>query len=142
MSPISSAARPTFANGCRFEVSEKDWLRSLARLLFWAAGIFAFIMAVLPHPPQVPGSPSDKIEHLVAFLVLAALGRWAYPDVKKRHLLLGLAAFGAVIEIVQAIPALNRDSDPLDWLTDVGAALAVFVVVALWSWWHGKAEPR
>ncbi len=107
--------------------------RTLPRLLFWAAGAVAFVFAVIPHPPSLPGAPSDKVQHIVAFLVLAILGRLAYPDVRKRELLLGLAGFGALIEIAQAIPALNRDSDPFDWIADVGAAFIVFVAIALWG---------
>jgi peptidoglycan/LPS O-acetylase OafA/YrhL len=106
--------------------------RRLPRLLFWSAATLAFVMAVLPHPPQVPGAPSDKVQHILAFLALAALARWAYPSVRKRVLLLGLAVFGAAIELVQAIPQLQRDSDPLDWVADVAAATAVFVLIALW----------
>ena len=108
----------------------------LPRLLFWAATAFAFVMAVIPHPPELPGHPSDKIQHILAFLVLAGLGRWAYPQVRKRELLLGLAAFGALIEMVQAIPMLHRDSDPYDWIADVAAALTVFVIV--WLWPHAE----
>lgn len=110
----------------------------MPRLLFWGAALFAFVMAIIPHPPEFPGEPSDKIQHVIAFLTLAALGRWAYPDTRKRDLLLGLAGFGGVIEVVQAIPALHRDSDPLDWLADVAAALTVFVIVALWRRSKGR----
>ena len=104
--------------------------RDAARPLFWAAAIFAFVMAVLPHPPMlfVP----DKVLHALAFLVLAALGTLAYPHVRKRNLLLALAAFGAFIEMVQGLPGVHRDSDPLDWLTDVVAAFVVFALIALW----------
>ena len=93
-------------------------------------------MAVIPNPPQPPGSPSDKVQHIAAFLVLAGLGRWAYPKTRKRRLLLGLAAFGALIEVVQALPIVGRDSDPLDWVADVSAALLVFLIIALWP--HSK----
>ncbi len=112
------------------------------RLLFWAAAAFAFVMAVLPHPPTVPGRPSDKVEHVVAFVVLAVLGRLAYPDTKKRYLLLGLAAFGAVIELVQGLPFVGRDRDPLDWIADVGASLIVFAAVALWSYFKQARRPK
>lgn len=115
--------------------------RHLPRILFWAAAAFAFVMAIVPHPPKLPGHPSDKIQHIVAFLVLALLGMWAYPAARKRQILFGLAAFGALIEFVQAIPQLHRDSDPLDWLADVGAAFAVFAAVALWSLFKGRAKP-
>ena len=33
---------------------------SILRFAFWAAVLFAFTMAVVPQPPQLPGAPSDK----------------------------------------------------------------------------------
>lgn len=102
------------------------------QVAFWVATIFAFIMAVLPQPPEFPGAPSDKVQHVIAFLVLAALGVLAYPRTPKRGLLLGLAAFGAVIELIQAIPGLNRDSDPMDWMADTLAAATVLTIFAIW----------
>ncbi len=114
-------------------------IRAVARPLFWAAGLFAFVMAVLPDPPPIPGDPPDKLQHGAAFLVLAVLGIAAYPALRKRYLLLGLAAFGALIEVVQGLPFVGRDRDPVDWLVDVGAALIVLAAVAVWSLW--KARP-
>src|SRR5438094_451884 len=43
----------------------------LRRVLFWAAALFAFVMAILPHPPELPGNPSDKLQHMAAFAPLA-----------------------------------------------------------------------
>ena len=101
----------------------------LRRVLFWAAAIFAFVMAVLPHPPELPGEPSDKIQHMVAFASLGVLGAWAYTGTALLHLLGGLSLFGAFIEVVQAIPTLHRDSDVKDWIADTVAAAAVLLVV-------------
>ena len=112
--------------------------QSLLRVLFWAAGVFAFIMAVLPQPPKLPGDPPDKIQHIFAFVVLAALGHLAYPETKKRKLLIGLMVFGAVIEFAQMIPQIHRDSDPFDWLADAAASLTVLVIVALWGLTHAR----
>ena len=106
---------------------------TLSRFIYWAAMLFAFVMAVMRHPPMLPGEPSDKVQHIVAFIVLALLGRLAYPKTRKRDLLFGLMAFGALIEIAQALPIVHRDSDPLDWFADTAAALTVFVIVALWT---------
>lgn len=103
-----------------------------ARAAFWAAFCFTFVMAVLPHPPQVPGQPSDKVQHVAAFATLAFLGSLAYPAVRLRSLFVSLSLFGALIEIVQAIPALQRDSDVRDWLADTVAAAVVLLVVR-WS---------
>jgi VanZ family protein len=105
------------------------------RLLFWAAAAFAFVMAVLPHPPRVPGEPNDKIQHIAAFVTLAMLGAWAYRRTPLIWLAVGLSLFGALIEIVQAIPMLHRDSDVLDWVADTVAAGVVLVAV---YWWRRR----
>jgi VanZ family protein len=111
----------------------------LPRLLFWSAAAFAFVMAVLPHPPQVPGSPSDKVQHVIAFVTLGLLGAWAYPRSGWAPLLAGLSLFGALIELVQAIPALHRDSDVVDWVADTVACAAA---LALARWWRVRAAGR
>jgi hypothetical protein len=92
------------------------------RTTFWTAAAFAFVMAVLPHPPQLPGAPSDKVQHIAAFLVLGALASFAWPRTSPVYLATALSLFGAVIELVQLIPALNRDGDPIDWIADTAAA--------------------
>ena len=114
-----------------------EWRASpTARAIFWAAACFAFVMAVLPQPPQVPGEPNDKVQHVIAFATLALLGSFAFPAMALTQLLLRLSLFGALIEVVQAIPALHRDSDVLDWLADTAAVIAVLVLV---RWWR---QPR
>jgi VanZ family protein len=114
-----------------------DWSASRAsRITFWAAACFAFVMAVVPHPPEVPGEPNDKVQHIVAFATLALLGVFAYPRTLLVKLLAGLSLFGAFIEVVQAIPVLHRDSDVLDWLADTAAVLVVLLLV---RWWRRRA---
>ena len=108
------------------------------RLAFWAAAAVAFVMALLPHPPQIPGNPSDKVQHMTAFATLGVLGCFAYPQLRRRRLIVGLSLFGALIEIAQEIPMLHRDSDPLDWLADT-IACAVAVVAVRW-WLRRKAR--
>ncbi|MEO7565004.1 MAG: hypothetical protein ABIR63_08770, partial [Sphingomicrobium sp.] len=105
----------------------------LLKSAFWAAAVFAFVMAVLPHPPRLPGSPSDKIQHITAFATLGLLSGLAYPRTAIIRLIVLLSLFGAVIEIVQAIPALNRDSDAIDWIADT---IACALVVAALGWWR------
>jgi VanZ family protein len=107
----------------------------ILRLAFRAALLFAFVMAVVPHPPQLPGAPSDKIQHISAFLVLGAMGFFAYPGVSRLALGAWLSLFGALIELVQAVPALGRDSDVLDWIADT---LAAAVILGLLHWSRGR----
>jgi len=107
-----------------------DWRGShVAQLLFWAAAAFAFVMAILPQPPAVPGAPNDKVQHIAAFATLAVLGTFAFPGATLLRMLVSLSLFGALIEVVQAIPALHRDSDILDWIADTVAVILVLMAV-------------
>jgi peptidoglycan/LPS O-acetylase OafA/YrhL len=103
--------------------------RTVLRLAFWAAALVALVMALLPHPPQLPGEPSDKIQHIAAFLTLGALGSFAYPKTNPLHLGAALSIFGAVIEVLQLIPALHRDGDPLDWMADTAAVALIILLL-------------
>lgn len=88
-------------------------------------------MALLPKPPEMPGAPGDKIQHMLAFFTLGALAASGWRARPGWALFAGLAAFGGAIEILQAIPALHRDAEPLDWLADMGAAATALAVVRL-----------
>ena len=110
----------------------------LLRLAFWAALLFAFVMAVLPQPPQIPGEPSDKLLHVTAFAVLAFLAPLAYRAAPMLRIGLLLSAFGALIEIVQLVPSLHRDGDWIDWVADTAALSAMLSLVSL----ARAAQPR
>ncbi len=112
-------------------------MRATIRPAFWFALVFSFVMALLPQPPQLPGTPSDKVQHVAAFATLALLGSTAYPSTSLIRWLVKLSGFGAMIELLQAIPALNRDSDAVDWVADTAAA--ALVLAAVW-WWRRKRE--
>lgn len=99
------------------------------QVLFCAAAVVALVMASLPQPPPLPGSPSDKVQHIMAFAVLTGLAALAFRKTSALKLLLLLSAFGALIEIVQLIPALHRDSEVMDWLADTAATAAVLCIL-------------
>ena len=103
--------------------------RRAVRILFWAAALFSFAMAINPHPPHFQGEPGDKVEHMAAFATLAALAAAGWPERNYAALGLGLSYFGAAIEIVQAVPALHRDCDIVDWAADT-AALSLVLAAA------------
>jgi peptidoglycan/LPS O-acetylase OafA/YrhL len=112
---------------------------TVLRAAFWIAAVIALVMALLPHPPRLPGEPSDKIQHIAAFLALGALGSFAYPKTHPVYLGTGLSLFGAAIEILQLIPALHRDGDPLDWMADTAAvALIIILLRRLKNWEFGR----
>ena len=99
--------------------------------LFWAAACFALVMALLPRPPQLPGAPSDKTQHILAFCVLTALAVGAYPKARLPALCAALSAFGALIELLQAIPQLHRDASIADWVADTLAVAFVAGLISL-----------
>jgi len=107
------------------------------RIMFWTATIFAVVMAVLPHPPQV-GHVSDKLQHSAAFVTLTVLAVAAYPRAELLRIAERLTLVGAVIEVVQSIPALHRDCDIRDLLTDCLAIGVVMAVVVLYRRHAGK----
>ena len=94
----------------------------VARVAFVIAGVFAFVMATLAHPPVLPGHPSDKLQHVLAFATLGVLSAYGFSDRPLVALFAVLTIYGGVIELVQAIPVLHRDSDILDLLADMVAA--------------------
>jgi VanZ family protein len=88
-------------------------------------------MALLPKPPALPMEPGDKIQHMVAFFTLGALAAAGWRKRRLAMLFAGLSAFGAAIEVFQAIPALKRDADVADWLADMAATAAALGLVRL-----------
>ena len=107
--------------------------RPVLRLLFWAASLSALVMALIPYPPPVPGHPSDKLLHMMAFATLGLLGSFAYPRVGALRLIAGLSVFGGVIEILQGTAMIHRDRDALDWIADT---VACAVVILALRWWR------
>jgi VanZ family protein len=113
-------------------MAASDPVLRLSRFLFWSAAIFAFVMAALPQPPPVPGAPSDKVLHVLAFTALGLLGSVAYPRLSPVKLVFGLSAFGGLIELVQLIPSLHRDAELMDWIADTAAVATIVVAIRLW----------
>ena len=109
----------------------------LARLAFCAALAFALYMAWDPHPLPT-GEIHDKYLHMLAFGTLTILACAGFPQAELLRIGERLSFLGALIEVVQAIPALHRDCDIMDWVADTAVIAGVLVVVALV---RGKATP-
>jgi len=82
-------------------------------------------MACLPVPPQLPGQFwDDKLQHALAFSVLTVLA----PPTRGWTMPLGMILFGGLIELLQMIPILQRDSSFLDLLADCAGVVLGLVV--------------
>lgn len=104
-------------------------IRRVAAVLFWIALAGATTLAIMPQPPRLPTDElGDKFHHILAFATLAALAAAAWPQAPRLRVIERLSFLGALIEVVQSVPALHRDCDIRDWVADT---LAVAVVTGI-----------
>ena len=100
----------------------------LSKLTFWLALLAVMAAATTPVAVPLPATANDKVQHMLAFALLAFLALRAYPVAGWLRVLAGLALYGALIEIVQMIPALHRMSEWRDWAADLaGVAIALII---------------
>jgi len=104
-------------------------LRRLFVLAFWGAILFAYVEAILPGGEATHMTSWDKLDHMTAFFTITFLARGAYPRIAPWRLFLWLAAFGAFIELSQALPFIRRDAEWNDWFADMAAILVALIVV-------------
>jgi hypothetical protein len=113
-------------------------LLRFVQFVFWATLLFTFVEAVMPPKRAIPLFPWDKAEHFAAFYVLTLLAAAAFPRRSLVMVAVALSAFGASIELIQALPFVNRDCDLWDWVADTIAVGAALVPMAL-VWWRTEA---
>ena len=122
-----------------------SWLPSppTFRIAFFAAVAVAVIAALAPSPEFEPTFKYvDKVQHMVAFAVLAGLARFGFPDASQWRIVERLSFLGAAIEVFQSIPALHRDCDLWDWAADtLAATIAVVVLTRLIARRAATADP-
>lgn len=105
-----------------------------AKAAFWGTVLFTFVCAEIP-PKYAPHLfPWDKAEHFVAFYVLAFMAAAAFPRLGLTVIVVALSLFGAIIELVQALPFIHRDCDFWDWVADMIAITASLAPVCLAQW--------
>lgn len=75
----------------------------LWRLCLVVSVIVILYLATSSQPYQVPSSPNDKVNHLIAFLELALLARLGWPRLGVMHLVPPLLGYGFAIELIQAL---------------------------------------
>lgn len=93
--------------------------------LFYLACLIVLAVALAPVQGQ-SGSGVDKLQHLAAFYGLTLLALAAHPKRRLIVIAAGLAAFGALIEVLQGLAIFARDRDIADWVADMtGVALAM-----------------
>jgi VanZ family protein len=106
-------------------ISIRQW-----RWMFWACALGVLALSLMPLSTQLPTTGWDKTNHLLAFSVLAILGNQAYRG-RTVTVLLGLLAYGGLIEILQSFTP-DRMAEWADLLADsVGLAVGLALKVLL-----------
>ncbi|HKP22618.1 MAG TPA: VanZ family protein [Dongiaceae bacterium] len=110
-------------------------LRRLLRIAFYAASALVAGLSLVPSATLPPTSIGDKMEHAIAYAVLGLLGAASSARGVTRTIL-GLAAFGLIIEALQTFSP-GRSPDLLDAATDVigaGLGCAAAIVLRRMTW--------
>ncbi|WP_245457987.1 MULTISPECIES: hypothetical protein [unclassified Mesorhizobium] len=108
----------------------------LARIVFLVTLTGVLLLALLPvrFLPDLGMAVTfhdDKLNHAIAFVVLAALGSLGWPE-HRAKLIFVLAFTGAAIEVLQGSQLIGRDLDGLDWVADC-AGMALGLTIAGWT---------
>lgn len=98
--------------------------------LWWLAVLGTLVVCLIP-PPSIPlPENSDKVEHFLAYFLLAASAVQIY---QRRAALVwaavGLVALGIGIELAQGALTVNRMADPMDALANSVGVLAGMAIV-------------
>lgn len=101
----------------------------------WQAWIrFVFWLALLPNPPALPRQATDKVQHVAAFAALTFLAALDFQGLRLRVIFVAMAALGMAIEILQMIPALQRDAQASDWLANCATTAATLLLCVALRW--------
>jgi len=105
-------------------------------VVFLLLVLVSLAMFLTPGPDVPQGGPNDKVVHAGIFVVLTLAGLLA--AVPRVRLGVGLAAYAAVTEVLQATLPIQRDGDWRDWLADVTGVLLALLL----GWPMARAAQR
>lgn len=95
-------------------------------LLLWCVAVLAVIVVCLiPPPPLALPQNSDKVEHFLAYFLLAGSAVQLFATRRALcRVAAGLVAMGIGIEWAQATLTTTRMADPMDVLANVTGVIA------------------
>ncbi|HBZ46899.1 MAG TPA: hypothetical protein DEO93_06430 [Stenotrophomonas sp.] len=98
--------------------------------LWWLAIAVTIVVCLIPPPPLALPQNSDKVEHFLAYFLLASAAVQIY---RTRAALLwagaGLVLLGVGIEFLQGALTTNRMADPMDALANsIGVVVGMATV--------------
>ena len=98
--------------------------------LWWLAIVVTIVVCLIPPPPLALPQNSDKVEHFLAYFLLASAAVQIY---RTRAALLwagaGLVLLGVGIEFLQGALTTDRMADPMDALANSVGVVAGMAMV-------------
>lgn len=91
---------------------------------------YLLLMEMPPAPPSWPYK--DKVQHITVFLALSVTGGLAF-QLRQLGVCMLLAAYGALMEVLQSLFTVTRVASVYDWLADVTGILIAIAVLRLLS---------
>lgn len=107
--------------------------------------IFILCLAILTYLLLMEMAPAneviiykDKLQHIVAFGGVTFWGLLAFQHHAKTVMLV-LAVYGALMEVLQGLLTITRQPSGYDWLADMVGILLAWGIVVLWlRWWNKR----
>jgi VanZ family protein len=98
-----------------------------ARLALSVTFLGITYLALAPSSGSLPTAGNDKLNHFLAFYLLALLVDYSFPSVKFHYIkILSLVGYGAIIEIVQFFTP-SRSCSLYDLLADTIAVFSYII---------------
>jgi VanZ family protein len=107
-----------------------DRLHAYTRWAFAVSLVVVLVFSLMPPQTIEPPLGWDKMHHAVTFAVLAMLGSSAYAE-RKVQVLLGLLAYGGLIELLQSLTDY-RTAETMDVVADGVGLLVGWTLTLLW----------
>lgn len=107
--------------------------------------VFVICLVILTYLLLIEMAPAhdgfiykDKIQHVIAFGGVTFWGLLAFESLARR-VMIALALFGALMEVLQGVLTTTRQPSVYDWVADVvGILLAYAIVGLLQRWWKQR----
>ena len=107
----------------------------------WILVVGAVLASLMPSHSLPPTGANDKLEHAVAYTVLALWFAGVYPRSRYLVIALGLFVMGVGIEWAQGAMNLGRYSDVRDVVANsLGIALGLALAIAGLGGWAERVE--
>lgn len=112
----------------------------VSRIAFWTCAVAVLVLSLAPATAPMPSTGWDKTNHLLAFAMLAFWAHGAYPG-RTSAVLLGLLAYGGLIEALQALTP-DRSAEWGDLLADSAGLVFGEMLARLVRPWLAKELQR